>query len=159
MTVRTLVLLRHAKAANPDDYPTDFERPLAPRGRRDAAAAGEWLRSAGHVPDAALCSAALRTRETLAALHFEDAPVVHERRVYAGSAKDVLELVRQTGPDVATLLVVGHNPTISEISDVLAPDALPDSGLTTSGIAVHRFDGTWLDLESAPLVEQHTARG
>ena len=60
---RRLVLLRHAKSDWPDDVP-DHERPLARRGRRDAPAAGRWLRKSGYVPDLVLCSTARRARET-----------------------------------------------------------------------------------------------
>ncbi|GAA2368770.1 histidine phosphatase family protein [Dactylosporangium salmoneum] len=158
MTVRTLILLRHAKAADPDDYATDLERPLTARGHRDAAAAGAWLREAGLQPDAALCSTSVRTRETLDELALQDVPVIYEHRIYVGPAMDTLELVQQSDASVQTLLLVGHNPTISDLSDSLAPRAL-DRGLATSGIAIHRFEGTWKDLEAAPLTAQHTARG
>src|ERR1700712_4658208 len=70
---RTLLLLRHAKS----DYPpgvADHERPLAPRGIREAALAGDWLRAHAPAVDAVLCSTATRTRETLARTRIE-APV------------------------------------------------------------------------------------
>ena len=159
MTVRTLILLRHAKAADPDDYATDIERPLRPRGRRDAAAAGAWLREQGLLPDAVLCSPSARTRQTVQELGMNTVPVVYEERVYHGPAPDTLDLVQQTGAEVSTLLVVGHNPTLSELSDMLAPDALPGTGLATSGLAVHRFEGTWHALTAASLSAHHTARG
>ncbi|MGI5246404.1 SixA phosphatase family protein [Dactylosporangium sp. CA-139066] len=160
MTVRTLILLRHAKAANPDDYETDIERPLAPRGHRDAAAAGEWLRASALEPDAVLCSTAVRTRETLAGLGLgNEVPVVYEHRIYVGPAADTLDLLRQTDATVETLLLIGHNPTISDLSDELAPRALQHGGLATSGIAVHRFEGPWRDLNQAALVDQQKPRG
>jgi phosphohistidine phosphatase len=159
MTVRTLILLRHAKAADPDDYATDIERPLTARGHRDAAAAGAWLKEHDLRPDAVLCSTAVRTRQTLEALGVE-APVVFEHRIYTGPALDTLELIRQTDPTVETLLLVGHNPTISDLSHELAPNAsLDSSGLSTSGVAVHRFEGVWSTLTEAPLTGEHTARG
>ncbi|MEV4131015.1 histidine phosphatase family protein [Dactylosporangium sp. NPDC049742] len=167
-TGRTLILLRHAKAVDPDPYPTDLERPLSPRGRRDAAAAGDWLRDQGLRPDLVVCSTAVRTRETLDGLHLDKhhkhhkhdkhVPVVFEHRVYLGPAHDTLDLLQNT-PDVATLLLIGHNPTLSMLSDLLDPDALPDEGLATSGIAVHTVTGPWRDLETAPLRAHHTARG
>ncbi|WP_238015983.1 histidine phosphatase family protein [Dactylosporangium sp. AC04546] len=159
MTERTLILLRHAKAADPDDYATDIERPLSARGHRDAAAAGAWLRTVALEPDQVLCSTAVRTRETLQELAVDAVPVIYEQRIYHGPAPDTLDLIQETDPDVATLLVIGHNPTLSILSDLLAPDELPDTGLATSGIAVHRFSGTWRDLEAAPLAAQHTGRG
>jgi phosphohistidine phosphatase len=154
MTVRTLILLRHAKAADPDDYATDLERPLTSRGRRDAAVAGAWLRAEGLEPDAVLCSPAVRTRETLAALGL-DVHVVFEHRIYTGPAPGALELIRQTSPLVRTLLFVGHNPTLSDLSHDLAPDA---GDLATSGLAIHRFDGAWPALSAAALTARHTAR-
>ncbi|MFG2038841.1 SixA phosphatase family protein [Dactylosporangium sp. NPDC048998] len=160
MTVRTLILLRHAKAANPDDYATDIERPLTARGHRDAAAAGHWLRKAGLAPDAVLCSTAVRTRQTLDELRLAgEVPVTYEHRIYVGPSDDTLDLIRHVDVTVAILLLVGHNPTISDLSDMLAPRALTDGGLATSGIAVHRFKGSWRDLESAGLTDEHTARG
>ena len=74
---RTLLLLRHAKS----DYPAgvaDHERPLAPRGKREAALAGDWLRANVPAVDAVLCSTATRTRETLARTRI-DAPVTLRR--------------------------------------------------------------------------------
>ncbi len=159
MTERTLILLRHAKSVDPDPYPTDLERPLSPRGRRDAAAAGDWLREQGLLPDLVLCSTAVRTRETLEGLRLAALPVMFEHRLYLGPAHDTLDLIRDGAPDVSTLLVIGHNPTLSMLADLLAPDALPDEGLPTSGIAVHTVSGAWRDLGTAALRTHHTARG
>lgn len=86
--LRRLVVLRHAKSAWPDGV-ADHERPLAPRGRRDAPAAGRWLREAGCVPDLVVCSTAGRTRQTWDLVSDElDAtmPVTHDARLYRASA-------------------------------------------------------------------------
>ena len=85
---RRLILLRHAKSAWPDV--PDHDRPLAPRGHRDAPAAGRWLRKSGDIPDRVVCSTARRARETweLAGEKLRAEPeVVFEPRVYGtGSA-------------------------------------------------------------------------
>jgi phosphohistidine phosphatase len=164
MTLRTLVLLRHAKAEPPDGYASDIDRPLQPRGRADAEAAGTWLVESGFTPDAALCSAAVRTRQTWTAMSstMGQIPIVYEQSLYLSGAVDALELIQQTGPEVATLLVVGHNPTMSVLSALLDEDAAGSGeGLHTAGLAVHRFEGTWADLDAhgAPLLKEHTARG
>ena len=62
--MRTLVLMRHAKSDYPAGVP-DHERPLAPRGTREAGLAGDWLREHAPAIDAVLCSSAVRTRQTL----------------------------------------------------------------------------------------------
>jgi Phosphohistidine phosphatase SixA len=59
----TLVVLRHAKAVHTLGL-ADLDRTLTDRGRRDAAAAGAWLRAQGLLPAQVLCSPAQRTRET-----------------------------------------------------------------------------------------------
>src|SRR5580658_6917721 len=111
---RRLILLRHAKSAWPDDVP-DHDRPLAPRGRRDAPAAGRWLRKSGYAPDRVLCSTARRARETWQRAEEglgAHPSTVFEDRVYDASVADVLDLARQTPPDITTLLIVGHDPAM-----------------------------------------------
>ena len=61
---RQLMLLRHAKAELGGPGMTDFERPLAGRGRKAAARMGRYLAENGLAPDLVLCSPARRTRET-----------------------------------------------------------------------------------------------
>src|SRR6202171_6232172 len=62
---RTLLLLRPAKSAYTPGA-ADHDRPLAPRGVREAELAGDWLRAHAPAVDAVLCSTEIRTRETLA---------------------------------------------------------------------------------------------
>jgi phosphohistidine phosphatase len=162
---RRLVLLRHAKSAWPE-LP-DHERPLARRGRRDAPAAGRWLRGAGCVPDQVLCSTARRARETwqLAGSGLgTDPPVTFDRGVYDASPDGLLGLIHRTPPATRTLLVVGHDPAIRGLALALtdpAVDTANGPGLSaepsgsigrmrtkfpTAAIAVLKFTGTWSQL-------------
>jgi phosphohistidine phosphatase len=163
MSERTLVLLRHAKAEPPDNYAEDFDRPLSRRGRGDAEAAGRWLVAAGLTPDLVLCSSSVRTRETWLRVSAAvgQVPVTYEQSLYLSSAVEALELIQQTDASVGTLLVIGHNPTMSVLSALLDRDGgVSGDGLHTSGLAVHRFDDVWgaLDAQSAPLLQEHTGR-
>jgi len=163
MSERTLVLLRHAKAEPPDNYAEDFDRPLSRRGRADAEAAGRWLVAAGLIPDLVLCSSAVRTRETWLRVSSAvgQVPVTYEQSLYLSSAVEALELIQATDAAVGSLLVIGHNPTMSVLSALLDRDGgISGDGLHTSGLAVHRFDDVWgaLDAQSAPLLQEHTAR-
>ncbi len=161
--MRTLVLLRHAKAERPEGYPTDIDRPLSPRGRSDAAAAGRWLVRKGLVPDQVLCSPSVRTRETWQSAEpiLGQISILYEQSLYLGGAGETIELVRETEPTVSVLLVIGHNPTMSVVSARLDPHGIPGEDLRTAGLAVHRFEGAWSDLEpgKAPRTAKHTARG
>ena len=86
--------MRHAKAEQ--HGPTDFDRPLADRGHRDAAAVGVWLAREGFEPDHALVSAALRARETwvaVAAAADWDLDAEIDRGLYAAGPDTALDLV------------------------------------------------------------------
>jgi len=126
---RTLILVRHAKSAWPDV--PDHERPLAPRGRRQAPLVGAWLRAAKYRPDLVLCSTARRARETWQLMSTELGPpaqVTLEDRVYGADVADLLELVRETSPGVWTLLLVGHDPGVQDLTATLASDEPRRSG-------------------------------
>ncbi len=163
---RTLVLLRHAKSAYPTGVP-DHERPLAERGFREAALAGDWLRANLPPIDAVLCSTATRARETLERTGI-DAPVRYVDRLYGATAGTVIEEVNKVSDDVSTLLVVGHEPTTSEVALILAGSDGTDTVVLerisekypTSSIAVLRVDGGWAQVEpgTAALVDFHVPR-
>jgi phosphohistidine phosphatase len=157
-STRRLILLRHAKSAWPDDVP-DHDRPLAPRGRRDAPAAGRWLRKSGYVPDRVLCSTAKRARETwqLAEGKLGAHPATaFEDGIYGASTTELLQLARQTSADVQTLLIVGHDPAMRELTLELASDQPGDAEAEalgrvrlkypTAAIAVLTIPGNWLGL-------------
>ncbi len=151
---RRLVLLRHAKSAWPDDV-ADHDRPLAQRGRRDAPGVGRWLGESGYRPDAVVCSTALRARETweLAAAALAatapggpaDGPEVRfEPRVYEATVLGLLMLVREFEPRWQTVLVVGHNPGLAELTIGLAgPDPEPPRAFPTAFAAVLGLPGGW----------------
>lgn len=163
---RTLLLLRHAKS----DYPTgvaDHERPLAPRGEREAALAGDWLRANAPAVDAVLCSTATRTRETLARTRI-DAPVAYLDRLYDATPGAVIDEINRVRTDVETLLVIGHEPAMSSValglataegSNATAAERI-STKFPTSAIALLRTGEPWdqLTLSSAALVGFHVPR-
>lgn len=165
MTVRSLVLLRHAKADTPRGT-ADEDRPLSARGHADAQAAGAWL-AGHHVPDLVLCSPTKRTRQTwhaiAANLPADASPAVrYERRLYLGGTDELLQLLRETEDRVTSVLVIGHNPALSQLAFELDPEGGLDSdGLRTCGLTVHTVDGAWPDCgpRRAPVTAVHTARG
>ncbi|AEG44149.1 histidine phosphatase family protein [Isoptericola variabilis] len=149
--VRRLVLLRHAKAEPVRDTGTDAERPLALKGRRQASGVGMALTAAGLVPDLALVSSALRTRQTwdLARAHLDGVDAVVEVRdeLYEASVGDVLDLVRAVDPDVGTVLVLGHEPTMAATAAYLAGPGSDDAALAQVRVGVPT--ATYSVLESA----------
>lgn len=152
---RRIVLFRHAKA----DWPpvSDHERPLAERGRMDAAVAGRKLADTGIAFDLALCSTAVRTRETwkLAVQEFPQRPkTVYEERIYEASPGELIALLNETPDDAQNVLLVGHNPGVQGLADILAGAAEGDArermsrrGYPAAAFAVLSFTGPWKTLE------------
>ena len=151
---RRLVVVRHAKSDQhqPEDV-VDHDRPLADRGRRDAPALGRWLAAETGAPDLVLCSSALRARQTwlLASVAFDEPPPVSEvAELYAASPGTVLALVRAVSQDVRLLVVVGHEPVQSTLTQALAGPGSSASALTglaagfaTNAVALLELDGPW----------------
>ncbi|GAA3781936.1 SixA phosphatase family protein [Streptomyces phyllanthi] len=152
---RRIVLFRHAKA----DWPqvSDHERPLADRGRMDAAVAGRKLADSGIPFDLALCSTAVRTRETwkLAVQEFPQRPkTVYEERIYEASPGELIAVLNELPDDAQNVLLVGHNPGVQGLADILAGhsegdarDRMSRRGFPAAAYAVVSFDGIWKSLE------------
>ncbi|KAF0848868.1 SixA phosphatase family protein [Nocardia caishijiensis] len=163
MTV-TLILMRHGKSAYPDGV-DDHARPLAPRGEREAALAGDWLRTTRPPIDAVRCSTAERTRLTLAATGI-DAPVEYSDDIYEANPRTLIELIQLTDDAVSTLLVVGHVPGIPWTAWDLAANRDSDAAtelirkFPTSALAVLEFDRPWasIDQGTGELTHFHVPR-
>jgi len=161
-----LVLLRHAKSDYPEGV-ADHDRPLAARGIREAGLAGEWLRDNVPTIDRVLCSSATRTRQTLDLTQIT-APASYLDQLYGATPGTMIDEINGVTDAVTTLLVVGHEPTISQVAlGLAAPDGSDDAAaeqismkFPTSGIAVLRIPGSWagLELSGAELVSFHVPR-
>jgi phosphohistidine phosphatase len=162
----TLLLMRHAKSGYPPGV-GDHDRPLAPRGIREAGLGGDWLRANQPGIDAVLCSTATRTRQTLDRTGI-DAPVQFRESLYDTTTGTVIDEINKVPDTVETLLVIGHEPTMSSVALGLASDAGTDVAAVqrisekfpTSAIAILKVAGDWKDLqlEGAALVGFHIPR-
>jgi phosphohistidine phosphatase len=119
--MRTLYLLRHAKSSWSDQTLPDRERPLAPRGRRDAKRIAKHLARLRIQPELVLCSPAERTRETLELLRLGETGTTRlEAELYAASSDQLLECIRAVPAAVASLMLIGHNPGLQQLALALA---------------------------------------
>lgn len=167
-TTRQLLLLRHAKSSWDDPGLTDFDRPLSGRGLKTAPLIGRELARRGWLPDMALVSPALRTRDTwrLVAAQFPaKVPTEFFRALYDASAGDILDLVRQVDNATATMLVVGHNPGLEAFAHLLSGPASKPSALQmlgdkfpTAALARLVFDGDWAELAADSAGLTHCLR-
>ena len=145
---RTLWLLRHAKAvADPPEGGEDFDRVLAPRGRRDAAALGHLLALHGTgsgpggepLPQLALVSPAARTMATA--------------DLYEADPEDILRHPRRLDDDLQSVMVVGHNPTAQWLALGLLDhkdkdrDKILRRGFPTCALGIYRLEiADWADV-------------
>jgi len=150
---RLLVVVRHAKAEQL--AASDVERVLSARGRADGRALGAWLAAQGITPDVAYVSYAARTRETWEVVA-EGAGWSLEPQLdgslYGTDEDGVLELVHATPADASTVVVVGHNPTMAMLVQLLDDGEGAASGardlvtFPTSAAAVLTVEGSWSDV-------------
>lgn len=144
----TLSLLRHAKSSWDDPSFEDFDRPLSKRGKSAAPRVGAYMAEHGLVPDLALCSPAVRARQTLDLVMpaFDGGPsVVYEDGFYLAAPAVMLARVRKVEPKVRHVLIVGHDPGMQGLALELAgageAEALQAlaAKFPTAGLAVIRF--------------------
>jgi phosphohistidine phosphatase len=117
---RQLVLVRHGHAEPERKDLADIDRALDERGRAEAATSAENLLHADYVPDLVLASNARRTRETAAllarAFALTDEQMRVEPALYLASSSTLLQVLQQCPEEARTVLVVGHNPGLSELA-------------------------------------------
>lgn len=155
---RRLIVLRHAKSAWPDGVP-DHERPLGPRGLRDAPKLGRWLRDNGYVPEHVVCSTARRTKDTWQRVGGElpaQPAVQYDEDLYGAGPEEFLDAVRRVPDSVTTLALVGHEPGVSELALQLAgygdDTRQVQTKFPTGAAAVLTTGDTWADLRRARLI-------
>lgn len=149
--------MRHATAEQ--TAPTDAARALTTRGRTEAEQAGRWLREQHVVPEHALVSGAARTGQTwqeVAAAAAWTLEPEHDDALYAAGPETALDLVRAVPAQVRTLLVLGHNPTIAYLAQLLSdgsgdPDLAREMarGYPPATVTLLEVDGDWADLDVA----------
>ncbi|QPC93842.1 histidine phosphatase family protein [Mesorhizobium sp. INR15] len=157
--MKQLLLLRHAKSSWDDPALADFDRPLAPRGIKAAKLMGRELAARDWLPDLALVSPALRTRETWRLVSAEvPAPVEFADELYDASSDTLLKALQRTPGFVGVLLLLGHNPGMEGLTKQLAGQGSDAKAMRkveekfpTAALARFVLDGDWAGLSSARL--------
>ena len=141
--MRRLTILRHAKSSWSNPGLDDHDRPLAKRGIRDAPRMGERLRARGADPQVIVSSSAkraLRTAEIVAdALGGIGDRITIEPELYLASPGKLVEVVARQDPGVLALMIVGHNPGLTQLVNGLLP-SLMLANLPTCGVVTVDLD-------------------
>lgn len=133
---RLLLVMRHGKSERGPEFPTDHERPLAERGRRDAPRMAKLMQQQGVAPDLIVSSTAERALTTAQLVQDElgDVELRQEPAIYASGVDDLLSVVCSLPDSAERVLLVGHNPGLEEFVDELT--GRDDVMLKTCSVAV-----------------------
>ncbi len=157
--MKKLLLMRHGKSDWNKPGQEDSDRPLAPRGQKAAVRIAAWIEEHGLRPDAALISTARRTQETwrlVKDIFGADASFENRETLYLASPGEILEQLAGVADNPATILIIGHNPGLESLTNLLAGPGSDDSaladlqrGFPTAALAVFELAGdSWPDLGS-----------
>lgn len=150
--MKTLYLLRHAKSSWSFDDLSDQERPLNARGRDDAPVMGQALAKRNISPDLVVSSPAVRALST-AVLVAREMKYPHEKimvepGIYGTDVDGLLAVIHGLPNAAATVLLVGHNPTITETANALSPSSLNE--MPTAAVVCLRFEcDKWAEVSKA----------
>ncbi len=167
---RVLLLMRHGKAENGDT--PDIKRPLSEKGQEQARVVGRYLRSQGITPSAVLLSSSTRTKETWKELNREleadSADVTVLKELYLGGSNEVLRSLDSLDSSHKVVLVVAHEPTMSQLAAHLANDETSETaalaqvriGVPTGSMSVlTSTSDSWSHIEPEELTLRTLVRG
>ncbi len=120
---RKLFLVRHAQPHHDQHYNSDKARELKPEGFLQAAALGKYLNESNYSIDLMIASNSVRTTTTATLIAHTINYPLHQiklmEKIYTGGLPDLLAIINEIPDAVQHLLLVGHNPTISELNNYL----------------------------------------
>ena len=123
--MKRVIVMRHAKAEKDYTDKTDFERDLTEKGRKAAKIVGKKLVELDIIPDYIIASAATRTRQTaeiVAAEVGNEKDIDLRSNYYFGHENEIIEDIKLLDKELDTLMITGHNPTVTYLSNILSGD-------------------------------------
>ncbi|MBN1581539.1 MAG: histidine phosphatase family protein [Anaerolineae bacterium] len=142
--MKTVFLLRHAKSKQDLAYATDFERPLAKRGKQDAERLGAWMATEDLVPDLVISSPAKRAKQTTQrcteAADYQG-EIRFDETLYCNGEDAYLVTLERLDDTVQSVMLVGHNPDISIAVEMLSGQSnrMPTAALARIDLAIVRW--------------------
>ena len=139
MTKKTLYIARHAKSSWDDMALSDFDRHLNSRGERDAPFMADILKKQNVKPDLILSSPAKRAKQT--ANHYHEilgGKLRFDEHIYEASHISLLDIIQEAFQEVNTLMIVGHNPGLTGLNDMLSNKSIYN--LATASVVAIEFE-------------------
>jgi phosphohistidine phosphatase len=155
--LKQLTLVRHAHAEATGPQSNDFDRVLTRRGREDAADLAQRLLERGVIPDLLIASTARRATQTAQILarsfNLAENILKREDRLYLAQAQDILQMTREVEPEVRHLMIVGHNPGLSQLLAYLAPDSGTEQLATATAVTLAFDAQAWAGIHPGPTAK------
>jgi phosphohistidine phosphatase len=147
--MKTLYLVRHAKSSWDNANQSDHDRPLNPRGERDAPRMGKRLRKRKDQPEVIISSSAVRAQTTArilaTALDYPTSDIAIDERLYGAEPEDVISIIGDLDAGIDCAMLVGHNPTFTALINALG--RCDFDNVPTCGMAVLTFPvDSWKDI-------------
>ena len=158
--MKTLFILRHAKAVSKDPSLSDHDRPLDKLGEDDALRMGKLIKDKGIVPSLIISSTALRAKTTAELVAIGcgyEGDIVLNSSLYEAKPKDYLAVLGMLSDRYSSILIIGHNPTVEDtiqmLTDQSAVVAIPSCALAHINILIEK----WSELSSkeSKIIEQN----
>lgn len=141
--MKTLYIVRHGKAMlRATDQGGDFDRQLIEKGIVRSVKLADHLKKIEENVDLIIASPANRAIETAriiaSGLNFPLGSIQIEKGLYSENESFIFDLLSQTSDDFSKLMIVGHNPTLTNFLNYFLET--PIDWLKTSSIACLQFD-------------------
>lgn len=149
--MKILYLLRHAKSSWSNMELPDFQRPLSKRGKKDAPFMGKILADKKVKIDLIVSSPAKRAQKTAKKvakqIAYPKEKIVFNQEIYEANLVDVLAVIHQTPDTINSLMLVGHNPTFTDLANLLCSNFQTEN-IPTAGIFAIAFPHKiWAEIE------------
>ncbi len=147
--MKTLYIIRHAKSSW-NKIEDDFDRPLNSRGESNAPMIGHVLFNKNIKPDLIVSSPANRAKTTALLISkeigYDEDNIIFNETIYESSTQNLLNIINSIDDNVNSLVIVGHNPALTDLINVLLGSGILDN-LPTMGVFAIEFDlSSWRDV-------------
>jgi phosphohistidine phosphatase len=141
---KILILVRHAQSINIQSGIKDVERTLTDKGVQDASKAGKYLKDKNIFPDFIFTSHAIRALSTARLitdqLGLDESRLTVLEDLYEASLRILLRIINELDHKIHTVLIIGHNPSISFLSEFLTDGSVGE--ISPSGFCIINFSDT-----------------
>lgn len=148
--MKRLTLVRHAQAEDKFLGQRDWDRPLTKRGIMDAIEMAQRLKAKRLKPELILSSPAIRTQQTsdIFVEHLSGSKIESVDELYLATCSQLLKTL-QLQNKFNHLVIVGHNPGLTELADLIS-DQYRIDGMPTASIVTMKLNiDSWQDLTPA----------